>query len=260
VKILVAGPWVGEFGWELFCWQGYIRNLSKDYDRTVIISRKGHKFLYEDFCDKYIEYNSPVEKANMWLGTVDQNFVNKVLKEERATHHQKPFNIGYSTSAKGTAISNQKFNSQKFHKYEANGIDKKYDIILHARNKFVGSVRNWDYNNWNRLVGLLKKDYSIATVGTKEAFGFEGIDDYRNVVIEDTVSLFNRTKLVVGQSSGALHLASLSGAPHFVWSDHTNELRYKEHWNPFKTKVYFYDKEGWNPEVESIYKKIDEIL
>ena len=29
MKRLIAGPWVGEFGWELFAWQGYIRALSR---------------------------------------------------------------------------------------------------------------------------------------------------------------------------------------------------------------------------------------
>ena len=44
-NILLAGPWVGEFGWELFCWQAHIRWLSKQFDKTIVISRKGHKFL-----------------------------------------------------------------------------------------------------------------------------------------------------------------------------------------------------------------------
>ena len=32
MKTLIAGPWVGEFGWELAAWQGYIRALSKNFD------------------------------------------------------------------------------------------------------------------------------------------------------------------------------------------------------------------------------------
>ena len=36
-KTLIAGPWVGEFGWELFAWHGYVRTLAKQYDRIIII-------------------------------------------------------------------------------------------------------------------------------------------------------------------------------------------------------------------------------
>ena len=144
--------------------------------------------------------------------------------------------------------------------YKSDSLDKKYDILIHARNKLVGSVRNWDEDKWKRLVNDLSKTYTIATIGSEEAFGFDGVDDYRNAPINDTIALMNRCELVIGQSSGPLHLASLSGAKHFVWSDVSNNLRYKEHWNPFKTKVYFYDKEGWNPKIKSIEDEIRKIL
>ena len=39
-KILLAGPWVGEFGWELFCWQGFLRKLSKQYDKVITIEEQ----------------------------------------------------------------------------------------------------------------------------------------------------------------------------------------------------------------------------
>ena len=55
-NVLLAGPWVGEFGWELMCWHGYVRSLSKYYDKTVCVSTKHSKFLYDDFCDKYVEF------------------------------------------------------------------------------------------------------------------------------------------------------------------------------------------------------------
>jgi len=28
-SLLIAGPWLGEFGWELFAWQGYVRYVSE---------------------------------------------------------------------------------------------------------------------------------------------------------------------------------------------------------------------------------------
>jgi len=39
MKKLIAGPWVGEFGWELFAWQAYVRALSRNFDHTTIISQ-----------------------------------------------------------------------------------------------------------------------------------------------------------------------------------------------------------------------------
>ena len=259
-KTLIAGPWVGELGWELFCWQGYVRRLSKEYDKTIVISRLGHKFLYDDFADVYKEFNAPASMANMWLGEINQNELGKMIGGIEYTKHLLPFNIGFGIDANTTAILNNTFNQQDFIKYKSNTLDKNLDILIHARNKVVGSNRNWDKYNWQLLVDMLLKDYSIGVIGTDEAFTLNGCMDLRNLPIEDLVSVINRTKLVVGQSSGPLHLASLCGTPHFVWSDETNRKRYAEHWNPFKTPVHFYSEMGWNPTVNYIYNKIIESI
>ena len=54
---LIVGPWVGEFGWELYAWQGYIRALSRNFEHTTIISRPGSEALYSDFCDKFVPWS-----------------------------------------------------------------------------------------------------------------------------------------------------------------------------------------------------------
>ena len=56
--VLVAGPWIGEFGWELFCWQGYIREMSKYYDKVVCVSSRNSEFLYSDYCDTFVALRS----------------------------------------------------------------------------------------------------------------------------------------------------------------------------------------------------------
>lgn len=257
MKKLLAGAWVGEFGWELFCWQGYVRNLSKDYNEVIIVTRPGNGYLYEDFADKIIYMEAPTKNANMWLGDVNPQVMNHIINEHKPTHHLQPFNIGYSSS-QSVYPKTHKFKQQKYKKYKSDSLDKEYDILLHARNKIIGSNRNWEYDNWQNLVDQLKVDFTIATIGSKEAYGFEGVDDYRNEPIENTVSLMNRTKIVVGQSSGAIHLASLCGTAHLVWSDDSNYHRYKEHWNPFNTDCIFYKDESWNPKVSSIYYLIKE--
>ena len=49
MSTLFAGPFIGEFGMELFTWQGHIRELSKKFDKTIVSSRPMYKFLYKDF-------------------------------------------------------------------------------------------------------------------------------------------------------------------------------------------------------------------
>ncbi len=44
-KLLLAGPWVGEFGWELFCWQGHLRRISKNYNKTIV--KRSKLYFYD---------------------------------------------------------------------------------------------------------------------------------------------------------------------------------------------------------------------
>ena len=53
-----------------------------------------------------------------------------------------------------------------------------------------------------------------------------------------------------------MHLASLCGLKHLVWSTEYNRIRYEKDWNPFNTKVIFYGIEDWNPKHENITELI----
>ena len=84
-KTLVAGPWIGEFGWELYAWQAYIRTLSKNFDTTIIISRPNSKVLYEDFADEYIPYTPPPGLSDsFFMYDVD---IKNCLYEVASRHH-----------------------------------------------------------------------------------------------------------------------------------------------------------------------------
>jgi hypothetical protein len=85
-KVLFAGPWVGEFGWELFCWHAYVRSLSRFYDETVCVGPPHSKFMYEDFCDKYIgftpnhgDYRDSFYKVGF---SVDGPLIHGLMKED----------------------------------------------------------------------------------------------------------------------------------------------------------------------------------
>jgi hypothetical protein len=56
MKTVFFGPFVGEFGWELLAWQGWVRkvcrNEYKDYHK-IVCSFPGHYPLYPD-TDEYI--------------------------------------------------------------------------------------------------------------------------------------------------------------------------------------------------------------
>ena len=257
LNILLVGPWVGEFGWELFCWQGYIRKLSKNYNKTYIITRKGNEFLYEDFIDGYFNYDPIKNKIlNAWnCDNIDDVQINYIKKKIKYTTYidGRDKNVIYNYLYEDKWIN---FKNQEFIKYKSDSLQIKTDILIHPRNKNLGAERNWDKKKWEMLINLLKNTYKIGIIGTYETYNLDYCDDYRNIPLKDTISLMNNTRLVVGPSSGPIHLASLCGTPHLLWNIKDNRKRYLKDWNPFNTKCYFYSDEGWNPKMENIYNII----
>jgi hypothetical protein len=266
-KILLAGPWVGEFGWELFCWQGFLRKLSKQYDKVIVIGRPTNKFLYSDFCDQYIEFDPGSFKTDAWNchgAKSAQNVINNVVHTDYLSGN---FDIGMRYTDKGVIdTKNLFFNQQEYIKYNSDTkISDKfskdgYDVLFHCRNKSTGSDRNWSYEQWYELKESLDDDITIGCVGNHESFHIPGTDDLRSIDLDELVSIMTKSDLIVGPSSGPMHLASLCGLEHLVWSTEYNRVRYEKDWNPLKTKVIFYSEGDWNPDPKKISEIINNIV
>jgi len=251
---LLAGPWIGEFGWELFSWQGYIRKQSKNYDKTIVIGRPGHKFLYQDFCDEYFEFDPCSYKTDMCRCDGAKDYSYLINQIPYTDYISGQFSIGLVFTNSGVVDYNNGmfYKEQEFFKYNSNQKTDGYDVIFHCRNKTVGNQRNWGYDKWVKLKQSLPKDLKICCIGNNEAYYIDGTTDKREVSLEELVVIMNNSKIIVGPSSGPMHLASLSGLKHLVWGSEHNRIRYNEVWNPFKTLCIYYSKEVWDPSVESI--------
>ena len=153
----------------------------------------------------------------------------------------------------GVIDINGMFFKQVFHKYKSETNLPGYDVILHCRNKTTGADRNWSKEQWELLTNLLiKEGLTVCCIGNSEAFHFKSAVDLREIAIKDLIGVMNKSKLIVGPSSGPMHMASLCGLKHLVWSTEYNRVRYEKDWNPFKTECIFYAKDGWNPNVNDI--------
>ena len=97
---------------------------------------------------------------------------------------------------------------------------------------------------------------TICSIGTKkESLVVPGSADMRECDMGTLFGVLNSCSGVFGPSSGPMHLASLCGAPHVVWSESKNHKRYTSTWNPLNTPVLFLDEFGWHPKPEYIYSK-----
>lgn len=216
-KNLFAGPYNDEFGHELFACQNFIRYLSKSYDKTTVCSKSCMKFLYEDFVDEFLPLDSEIDK---------EKYSNYEFVDPKKFYFRDQ--VGFLTK------------EQSFIKY-GSPIAQKYDIIFHARRKEGKLCRNLGDKIYDNLYETLKNKYSITFIGSKsDAYCPNGASDLRGIELKDLANIFCSSKLVVGQSSGPIHFASLCGTPHLTWGGFRawTFIRYAHIWNPFKTKCY----------------------
>lgn len=262
-KTLVAGPWVGEFGWELFAWQGYVRSLSRNFDKTIIISRQNSKSLYEDFCSDFIAFDPPNNLADSYFmyGFDTKDALIKIIKENRIPLNKYttvflPRRIGLPPQTHyGEEISFGPYTIKPEYIQFGQKTELKYDYVFHARERDLRKEDNWSVESWDTLYKLLSPA-RIACVGTlKESTLIKGTDDFRGSKLSETFDVLRNAKCVFGPSSGPMHLSSLCGVPHVVWSRKENYERYTENWNPLDTPVLFDSKHSWHPSPEYVYKK-----
>jgi hypothetical protein len=263
MRTLVVGPWCGEFGWELMSWQGYARRKAKEYDNVIVYSLSNREPLYTDFADVFIGHDlqgdrdcwklrkctDPVEEREL-LASVD-----RIAKKHDADRLVPDRLI---------PLSEQIF--IKFGKASRLSKSERYDVLLHLRKRGRTPEHNVSPELGASLVNKLAP-MRVACIGSKtEALCVKGADDLRGTPLEDELDIMAGAGVVVGPSSGPMHMASLCGTPHVVWTDMrkwqsinaTNVERYKKIWNPLGTRVEIIQTAS--PTVDRILSSITKVM
>ncbi len=249
--LLFAGPWVGEFGWELMNWQAFLRALRPRYERIVVSSRPSSQALYADFCDEFVPHDiSGQANAHVAFDLRNPEALDRILAAVPAGADVLP-PLRYVPAA---AQSFVRFGDPK---RAPPGID----VLIHARGREAVPGRNWPAAKWNELIAALERDgCSVGAVGlASDTLDLPGVADFRDRPLDETMNLMAAARLVAGPSSGPMHLASLCGAPHLVWTDRrtygmgkTSREKYETWWNPLATPVRVLDDEGFDPSVARV--------
>ena len=275
-KGVVFGPWVGEFGWELFAWQAYCRSISRNYDYCIGISRPNNEYFYNDFCDKYIPLEPPaggVADSHKYGGFSDFNtteFLRSTVEPEILSSYEwrwiPPHKIGnppYTHWMQRVNVSGHHVvPSYRLFGREVNlRKSEKFDIVIHARNRKVRQEDNWKKEKWNLLAAeLKKKGHSVASIGTKSAsLHIDGTNDMRDLSTSETTGLLANAMCIIGPSSGPIHLATLCGCPQITWThfqpQNYSKSRYLYTWNPFNVESVIL--ENSDPEVSAVLQAFE---
>jgi len=241
--IYKAGFFLGEFGWQLMRWQGYLRHLSKD-NLIVVGCEKQYRYLYQDFAHDFVYFDGKIETRNMWMA------------------NQKEYPLNSNCIVPNRKLCLDKNLPQKFIRFGKKQ-HKTNCVLIHARdtNNLNTGYRN--YNKWEYIVKSFPNT-SFLSIGSMEGSKhIKGTWDLRGVSLGLLCDVMYNSIVLLSPSSGPAHLASLCGLKHIVWSGPDggvmkNKIRYEKEWNPLNTECVFI--EDWNPTPEEICKELDKCV
>jgi len=271
LRPIVAGPWLGEFGWELMRWQGVLRRLALNGHRITMIARNGHEALYEDYVQAFVPAAAlGLEEFGQTDGwRLDGRVPNLPLRARlgRFLHYR---HLSALTCMRlGVDVTGSE---QAFIRYQRpSPVNSDRYLVVHARatDKAGSADRNWPEDNWSQLLTLIDPSIDVIAIGhPRQSICPEGAQDHRGVPLSDTIGILSHAAGILGPSSGPMHLASLCGTPHVVWTNRavwpssggTSRRRYEHDWNPLHTKAVVVAAFDWQPPVQAVASAVQELL
>jgi len=257
-KTLIVGPAICEFGWMLMTYNPYARAVAQNYERVVVCCPPDERYIWE-FATEFHDVKKQ-DRADRWL--IKNGRQIKVPKIVTAKHPNADVIVPSRKTCGSATVRKFRILGEPNQTLASGG------IVIHARStsKYGQSDRNWNPKKFKKVVESvgLKNCFSIGV----QADHIPGTVDYRGKKLSMVCDRIRNAKVVIGPSSGPMHLASLCGTPHVVWTykkkekaiGGTNRQRYEKIWNPFGTRVEVIDDYGWQPPVGVVVERIKKIL
>lgn len=233
MKTAFAGPWIGEFGWEIMTWIPHLRKLSRKYDKMYISTFDGMEALYSGFhCELEFVPQDKGKRVDNWT-------------EVCWPHAPIPEGAVYIKPIKEYRVDGE------YVRY-GSPVVKDVSVLFHARGIDKGASKNWPREKWEKLAKEFPGAMSIGA-------GQDMVVTNKAYIKYDLATLINiiaSASIVIGGSSGVMHLALMCGTSIATWGQCNNfidtlENRYKVTWNPFGTPVTWIG-DTWNPEPEDV--------
>jgi hypothetical protein len=258
-RILVAGPYVGEFGHELMDWQPWVRALVGRYEQVHVITYPGRDYLYPGCQVHY--HDVALETAGYKHGRFSP-------AQLAAMAHTKATELGLKDYDLMTAVNICTRRHQRHllpAKYELLGEPPAADAIRdvafhfrHVKKEGPDQSRNYPIELCDRVVEACRQaGLSFFCIGhPRYSYCPPGVEDRRTEDLAASVAAIRSARLLAGELSGPMHLAQLSGTAILIWAPGQWRLDNCERWNVFQVPTYIVTNEVRHPEPVEVSKKI----
>jgi ADP-heptose:LPS heptosyltransferase len=231
---------VGEFGWELMQWQGFVRARRSYYEQVHVLTYPGRKYLYES-CHVH-EHEIDIKSAGYQYGLLSPDRARQMVERKASEVGLKDYDV-FHTSLVATRY-HKAFWKQDFRLFEEPPlVSTSYDIVFHfraLRKEGHDQDKNYPPALADELVKrCLDRGISVACIGHPHySYCPPDCEDYRSVELRQTVVAISSAHAVAGENSGPMHLANLCGKPTIVWAQDQWRIDYSLRWNPFRVPIY----------------------
>jgi ADP-heptose:LPS heptosyltransferase len=237
---LFAGPYAGEFGWELMQWQGFIRARRAYYEHVHVLTYPGRDYLYEG-CQVH-HHDIDLKTAGYRYGTLSRDRARQIVAQKVKEIRLKDYDVF------GPSLLNTRYHKaiwkQDFKLYQEPPLSKTpYDAVFHFRavqKEGADVYKNYPTSAADNLVKLcFDHGLSLACIGHPSySYCPSGCRDHRSVDLRQTVAAISSAHAVAGENSGPMHLANLCGKPTILWAQDQWRIDYSLRWNPFRVPIY----------------------
>lgn len=254
MSTLLAGPWVGEFGFELLYFAPAIRAKARDFDHTVVAAPASSQYLYDDFCNFFVPLKTKghAQHQGRLLEGPDERTLKAIFQ--------------YDCQLTGADVIHNRKTMKREHKALGDAPLDYVDVVCFFRPpKTIRSGKGGDMRKayeperCKALVGmLLEKGLRVACGGTKSDWYYPPAIDLRGIELERLCNILKGAQCAVGPSSGTMHLSMLCSCPVVTWYIAPySKKRYMtpSEWNPFSTPATFIDG-GGQPEPSVVCKAV----
>lgn len=274
-EIVVFGPWVGEFSYEIQWYVPLIRQLSettyKDC-KIIAVGYLGRESLYRDFVDEYITYPKELEDILTYPATVGIHVNNRdiipkpcidFMESKTNTEKSKyilPTNLGidwnhvfnHNPPGKRIHLNSISKVDQEVREFLSSFNNNRKTIAVMARVRYRQQDRidgeTWNPENWKKLIGKLVDELKVNLVligfNTEQpgSMLFDNNQYIKSFIMKDEhsvdyqIALLKYTTCSLYGASGAAALAFFTNTPIFTQQSKRNGHRLCFDWQKALTE------------------------
>jgi len=258
-RVLVAGPFVGEFGHELMDWQAWVRAMIDRYREVHVITYPGRDFLYPG-C-RIHTHEITLETAGYKHGRFTPAQLAEMAHAKARELGLRDYDV-FTPAHLCTQYHRRFVLPAKWVVFEQPPIGGEMrDLAFHFRwlhKAGPDQTRNYAQDRCDRLAALCQQHgYRICCLGhPKYSYCPPGVEDLRSDDLRTSTAALCSARLLVGELSGPMHLAQLCGQPILIWADGQWRLDNCERWNVFRVPTYIVANDTHQPEPERILESL----